>query len=227
MSEENNSNKEEEVKKSAYKFKHLAMLEPSVCLNQEVCDKIAFGENGVARRMKAIAEKMSEHPLDEHTPENQDFLRRSLIKNPRTYHGRRSGIVGEFLSDLMENYPKKYDEIMWPSEGWDGVQRPIFLNNIAGPKTPTKTYMFNAALIDWNMMLLNKKRNSSSPFPFLQPSSQNVKNKMLVAELNQVYGFQYTLLKDFNFIGGFGRTIVQLYAERLEKYGMVRSIKYV
>ena len=85
MTEENNTNKEEEVKKSAYKFKHLAMLEPSVSLNQGVCDKIPFGENGVARRMKAIAEKMSGHPLDEHTPENQDFLLRSLIKNPSGY----------------------------------------------------------------------------------------------------------------------------------------------
>ena len=102
----------------------------------------------------------------------------------------------------------------------------MFLNNLAGPKTSTKTYMFNASLIGWNMMLPNKKRNTSFTFPFFQPSSQNCKNRMLVAELNQVYGFQYTLLKDFNFIGVFGRTIVQLYAKRHENYGMVRSIKY-
>ena len=58
MTEENNTNKDEEVKKSANKFKHIAMLEPSVYLNQGVCDKIAFGENGVFYRMMAIAEKL-------------------------------------------------------------------------------------------------------------------------------------------------------------------------
>ena len=90
----------------------------------------------------------------------------------------------------------------------------------------TTTMATNASLIGWNMMLPNKKRNTSLTFPFLQQSIQNCKNRMLVAELNQVYGFQYTLLKDFNFIGVFGRTIVQLYGKRHENYGMVRSIKY-
>ena len=35
----------------------ILLYEPSVCLNWEVCDNIAFGENGVACRMKVVTEK--------------------------------------------------------------------------------------------------------------------------------------------------------------------------
>ena len=76
---------------------------------------------------------------------------------------------------------------------------------ISGMKEPFKKEIANAAFVDWHVSLRKVKQvDEKKEFPFLQPASQNMMHRTLMARLRDAYDFRYTTSDFTKFNGSLG-----------------------
>ena len=75
----------------------------------------------------------------------------------------------------------------------------------------------NAAFVDWHVSLRKVKQvDEKKEFPFLQPASQNMMHRTLMARLRDAYDFRYTTSDFTKFNGSLGGVLASLYNQRVK-----------
>ena len=104
----------------------------------------------------------------------------------------------EMLGDLANLVPFKNDKV------------PYLFLVCTGRKTPCKIDLVSKTIWLW----ISKKKNTKNKSGWLEPGSMMTYLKTFMAEMDQVYGWKYNLLKDFNFKGGLAAGLDDMFQSR-------------
>ena len=96
------------------------------------------------------------------------------------------------------------------------------LNNQDCTNQVIKMKILNKMLIHYNINMKGKKVLTGE-CPFVQPSTQNVTNRILLSYLKDEFSLDYSLNTDFSFDGGLKPFLGRLYMFRDKCFGKVGS----
>ena len=96
---------------------------------------------------------------------------------------------------------------------------------LSGPMNLNKIHL--ASIFLWNLFKDQKNlKAKDGECPFLEPNTQSTYIHTFLAYMKEDYGWEYSMDKDFNFVGGFRAKMQKLYAERAKvwpAYGMAHK----
>lgn len=150
-------------------------------------------------RFKQLAQPMTE--------EERRFIFQANARS-KDYIKKRGGILDRFLTCVRE-----YDsDTKWGTF----IDTPgLFKDLFKSPPIQSQKMVFNDMMRRFVYSL--KTKCKAADRQYYQPSTTNKMMRMLFAEIKEKYGNLPWTLSDFNFEGGFGSTLKELYADRQVK----------
>ena len=140
------------------------------------------------------------------------------VPPPTKNQQSRSKYISEVFA-VLRTYGVKWEDLLKEEEYQlvDGTKKmvPKILTLCSGPVNNQKIGIANYFLIDYNARVKKQARNELCPW--LEPVTQNVRNRIILAELRETYNWQMTL-ENFKGKGLLLSYLESLYSKRTKLY---------
>ena len=157
---------------------------------------MTLSENDLLRRLH---HNLAREELE--SMESAKFLTATTFT--KSHAQRRSKLQQELVETIVANKKElgEYAEVV-PDDKWEGRLVPKLFKILGGTKTQAKIVMASNLL--WRLLKdMKNTRAKEGECPYLEPDTENVKLRTLMAVMKEEYNWEYQLDRDFNFEGGF------------------------